>query len=143
MTKEERMDKLTKESLEHAKISEEITILEKLLETFEAGEALKNVERLLSFSDKYIVEHFKFEEEEIFPLILQYGNAKEKRTVHDFQEEHVQILDNLAEIKKTVLLYDSQPDEKQIKEIMMPSRMVVKMILEHARKEDVQLFPHL
>ncbi|MCI5223929.1 MAG: hemerythrin domain-containing protein [Candidatus Electrothrix sp. AR4] len=137
------MDKLTRAYLDHGKISEEMTFFEKFLEVFEAGEVQSYIERLRNFSDEYIVEHFKFEEEEIFPLIFQHGNAKEKRMAQELQEEHAEILGQLIKFKGIVFSYGSQPNEKQVEEIMLSSRMVVKMILAHARKEDVLLFPNL
>ncbi len=95
------------------------------------------------FFDEYIVKHFKFEEEEIFSLILKHGNEKEKRMVQGLQNDHLEILNKLADFMKTVSFYGSQPNEKQIEDIMSSSRELLEMILRHARKEDLQLFPNL
>ena len=141
--KDVRMDKLTKAYLDHGMISEEMIFFEKFLEGIDADEVQNYIKRLQRFSDEYIVKHFKFEEEEVFPLILKHGNEKEKRMVQGLQKDHVEILDKLASFMKTVSSYGSRPNEQQIEEIMMLSRVLLEMILRHARKEDLQLFPNL
>ncbi|MCI5145669.1 MAG: hemerythrin domain-containing protein [Candidatus Electrothrix sp. AR3] len=138
-----RMDKLTQAYLDHGMISEEMTFFEKFIEGIDPDEVQNYINRLRYFSDEYIVKHFKFEEEEVFPLILKHGNEKEKRMVQGLQKDHLEILDKLADFMETVASYGSQPNEKQIEEIMISSRVLLEMILRHARKEDLQLFPNL
>ena len=134
------MDKLNRMSLDHGNISEKMTLFNKLCETFKAGEAFKNVERLLKFSDEYIAEHFKFEEEEIFPMISQHGNAKEKKIIQELLEEHIQITNHLDKIKNAVFTCDSRTNKEQIQEVMLSCKVVINMKINHAKKEDVQLF---
>ncbi|MCI5228086.1 MAG: hypothetical protein D3918_15900, partial [Candidatus Electrothrix sp. AX2] len=72
--KDVRMDKLTKAYLDHGMISEEMTFFKKFVQGIDADEVEHYLSKLRKFSEEYIVNHFKFEEEEIFPLIIQYGN---------------------------------------------------------------------
>ncbi len=137
------MDKLTRAYLDHGMISEEMTFFEKFLEGVDADDLENYIKRLQRFSDEYIVKHFKFEEEEIFPMILKYGNAKEKEMVQELQDEHARILNKLSGFMETVLGYGSAPTKKQVEEIMLSSRALLELILVHARKEDVELFPNL
>lgn len=74
-----KMDKLTKAYLDHGMISEEMTFFEKFVEGIDADEVEDYLVRIRKFSNEYIVNHFRFEEEEVFPLILKYGNEKEKK----------------------------------------------------------------
>ena len=138
-----KMDKLTKAYLDHGMISEELTFFKKFVEGIDADEVQNYLKRLRKFSEEYITNHFRFEEEEIFPMILKYGNEKEKRMVSMLQDDHVEILKKLAHFMEEVASYGGLPTEQQIGKIMLSSRELLEMILVHARKEDTQLFPNL
>ncbi|XCN73994.1 MAG: hemerythrin domain-containing protein [Candidatus Electrothrix aestuarii] len=138
-----KMDKLTKAYLDHGMISEEMTFFEKFVEGIDADEVEDYLVRIRKFSDEYIVNHFRFEEEEIFPLILKYGNEKEKKMVQMLKNDHVKILQKLDDFLKKVTSYGTHPSEEEIEEIMHSSRELLEMVLLHARKEDAHLFPNL
>lgn len=138
-----KMDKLTKAYLDHGMISEEMTFFEKFVEGIDADEVEDYLRRLRKFSEEYIINHFRFEEEEIFPLILKYGNEKEKKLVQMLQDDHVKILKELAQFMKKVTSYGDHPTAKEVEGIMLSSRVVLEMVLLHARKEDTHLFPNL
>ena len=138
------MDTLTRETHEHDKILESMVFFEKFLKTITSDDAENYTERLHQFSDEYIVQHFNFEEQEIFPFIIQNGALEEREFIEELQEDHKQILASLAEFKKIISLYDPQPPTKeQIKKIINASEVVISQILVHARKEDKRLFPAL
>ena len=141
--KDVRMDKLTKAYLDHGMISEEMTFFKKFVQGIDADEVEHYLSKLRNFSEEYIVNHFKFEEEEIFPLIIQYGNEKERKMVQLLQQEHIKILKKLEEFMEQVASYGAHPTKKEIEEIMLSSREVLEMVLLHARKEDTCLFPNL
>ena len=138
-----KMDKLTKAYLDHGMISEEMTFFKKFVEGIDADKVEDYLKRLRKFSDEYIVEHFRFEEVEIFPLILRYGNEKEKELALMLQDDHEKILNNLAHFMDKVASYGAHPTEKELEEIMLSSRRLLEMVLIHARKEDAHLFPNL
>lgn len=96
--KDVKMDKLTKAYLDHGMISEEMTFFKKFVEGIDADEVENYLSRLRTFSEEYITNHFRFEEEEIFPMILKYGNEKEKKMVHMLKDDHVTILKNLISL---------------------------------------------
>ncbi|MCI5222016.1 MAG: hypothetical protein D3924_04930 [Candidatus Electrothrix sp. AR4] len=135
------MDKLTRESNDHGKIIESMFFFEKFLEVITSDNAPDYIKRLHQFSDEYIVQHFKFEEEKIFPFVLKKGDAEENELIRELQEEHAHILESLAGFKDTISSYGSQPTREQVKKILTASEAVISMILVHTRKEDEQLFP--
>ena len=138
------MDKLTREVYEHGKILESIVFFDKFLKTITSDDADNYTERLHQFSDEYIVQHFDFEEQEIFPFIIQKGVSEEREFIEELQEDHRQILASLAGFKEIISLYDPQPPTKeQVKKIIKASEAVISQILIHARKEDKKLFPTL
>ena len=141
--KDKKMDKLTKAYLDHGMISEEMTFFKKFVEGIDADEVENHLRRLKMFSEEYIINHFRFEEEEIFPLIIRYGNEKERKMVRFLQQDHIKILKKLEEFMEQVASYGPHPTEKEIEEIMLASRVILEMILLHARKEDAHLFPNL
>ncbi|MCW5214117.1 hemerythrin domain-containing protein [Desulfobulbus sp. US5] len=124
-------------------ISEEMTFFKKFVEGIDADEVENYLTRLRKFSEEYIINHFRFEEEEIFPLILKYGNDKEKKMIQMLQDDHVKILKELAQFMRKVASYGAHPTEEEVEEIMLSSRAVLEMVLLHARKEDAHLFPNL
>ncbi|WLE96238.1 MAG: hemerythrin domain-containing protein [Candidatus Electrothrix communis] len=138
------MDKLTREAHEHGKILESMVFFEKFLKTITSEDAENYTVHLHQFSDEYIVQHFKFEEQEIFPFIFQKGSSEERKFIEELLEDHEQILVSLENFKEIISLYDSQPPTKeQVKKIIKASEAVISQILVHARKEDKRLFPLL
>ena len=138
--KDVRMDKLSKAYLEHGIISEEVTFFKKFVEGIDADEVENYLTRIREFSEEYIVKHFRFEEEEVFPLILKHGNEREKKMVQMLLEEHVKILKKLGQVMEEIASYGPHLSEQAVKDIMLSSREFLEMVLVHARKEDAHLF---
>lgn len=141
--KEERMDKLTREAREHGKIRELMVFFNNFLKAITNNDIENYSEQLHKFSDEYIVDHFRFEEQEVFPLILEQGSAEEKKLIKELLEDHEQILTFLAEFKKTISSCSPKPNKEEVKHIIKSSETVVSKIIRHARKEDKKLFPAL
>jgi iron-sulfur cluster repair protein YtfE (RIC family) len=120
-----------------------MAFFEKLVEAIESGELENYIENIQFFIDEYIVKHFKFEEEKIFPMIIEHGNPEERTMIQELQHEHAQILNKLDTFKETLLCYDSSLLKGDVETIIEASKDIVKMILMHAQKEDEQLFPNL
>ncbi len=117
------MDKLTREAHEHGKILESMVFFEKFLKTITSEDAENYTVHLHQFSDEYIVQHFKFEEQEIFPFIFQKGSSEERKFIEELLEDHEQILVSLENFKEIISLYDSQPPTKeQVKKIIKLAR---------------------
>lgn len=137
------MDKLTKESQEHGEIFESLTFFKKSLEVFANSETLNYIEKFKKFIEEYLVAHFEFEENELFPTILKSGTLKEKYLIRELQLEHNQTLVKVDQFKDLISSYGYQPIGVQIKEIIKHSREIIEMMLQHTRKEDKELFPML
>jgi hemerythrin-like domain-containing protein len=120
-----------------------MAFFEKLVEAIESGKLDNYIENIQFFIDEYIVKHFKFEEEKIFPMIIQHGSPEERAMIQELQQEHVQILNELDTFRERLLCYNSSLLKKDVEKIIGSSKGIVKMILMHAQKEDEQLFPNL
>uniref|UniRef100_UPI004055F818 hemerythrin domain-containing protein n=1 Tax=Candidatus Electrothrix sp. TaxID=2170559 RepID=UPI004055F818 len=137
------MDKLTKLCLDHTYLSERMAFFEKLIEAIESGDLENYIDKIQFFIDEYIVKHFKFEEEKIFPMIIQHGSPEEKMMVQELQQEHALILRELDTFKEKLLRYNSSLLKSDVETIIEASKGIVRMILMHAQKEDERLFPNL
>jgi len=132
------MDKLTKLVLEHGEIAESIALYEKSLPAFSSY-----TENFIQFLDEYIAKHFKFEEEEIFPLILKKGTPQEKAFIEEFEKEHRQVLDIVNQFYSLVSKYGTQPSGAPYNELRDLIKKIIQATLAHANREDLELFPLL
>ncbi|XCN74273.1 MAG: hemerythrin domain-containing protein [Candidatus Electrothrix aestuarii] len=137
------MDKLTREAHEHDKLAESIVFFEKFLKVITSNDAKNYLPRLYRFADEYVVQHFKFEEQELFPTILKKGSSYERYFIAELLEDHKNILTALERFKESISIYEPQPDKEQVKKIIQASEEVISEIIAHARKEDKLLFPAL
>jgi hemerythrin-like domain-containing protein len=137
------MDKLTREIHDHGKIQETMIFFEKFIRAITSDDVKHYSARIHKFTDEYIVQHFSFEEQEIFPLLLELGSTEEKELIKELEKEHGNILLSLAKFLKILFSYGSQPNKEEVKQIIRSSETVVSQILLHARKEDKRLFPLL
>ncbi len=132
------MDKITKEVHEHEEISEALAFFDRSLLASSA-----DIEGFRKFFDEYIVAHFKFEEEEIFPAIMKSGTQEEISLVQALLDEHSQIMNMVNQFKKLLSRYGLQPSEIQRNEFIELYKKIIKTTLYHAHREDATLFPIL
>jgi len=137
------MDKLTREIHDHGKVRETMVFFEKFLQTITSDDRKHYSSQIHRFTEEYIVEHFRFEEQGIFPIILQQGTAEEKDFIQELEREHGEILISLTKFLKILFSYGPQPNKEEVKQIIKSSETVISQVLLHARKEDKQLIPLL
>ncbi|XOF34332.1 MAG: hemerythrin domain-containing protein [Candidatus Electrothrix sp. YB6] len=137
------MDKLTREAHDHGRIVESMVFFEQFLKTITSNEIPDYTERLHQFFDQYIVQHFSFEEKEVFPILLTKGDAQDKKLVQELLEDHASILRLLAEFRKIIFSFGPQPNTGQVKKIITSSETMITAVLAHTDKEDKKLFPAL
>ncbi|MFC2116955.1 hemerythrin domain-containing protein, partial [Bacteroidota bacterium] len=121
-----------------------ISLIDKSLGTIESYGEPSIMEKLKKFIDVYLVAHFEFEENELFPIILKIGSPEENHLIRELQIEHVQILDEITQFNDLLSSggYHSK-ETVQIKEIHWYSKKIIYMVIQHARKEDRELLPIL
>ncbi len=137
------MDKLTKEAQAHGKIFETVAFYRKALAKIPYAKTHNTVIEIEQFFADYIPPHFKFEEEEIFPTILEKGTDEEKKLVKDLQQDHDLVLKKLNQFKEVSSKCNSESDKGQIDEAINLSKDIMQLIMDHAQKEDMALFPLL
>ena len=135
------MDRLTREIYEHDNVLEELFLFENYLKVFSLTSSENYIKRIHFFLDEFIVNHFEFEEEEIFPFILKECNSDEKQFIQQLCDEHAVVLKHVAEFKDKILSYGTPLDTDKICDILISIQPVMSMIRDHARKEDERLLP--
>ena len=129
------MDKLLRESQEHGKIYESLTIFEKSLSSYSGS-----VQEFKDFIDTYIKDHFQFENNELFPIVIQNGTQKEKSLIQELQNEHHAILITCKQFNKLIAQHGAQLTGTKFKEIQEVQKQIIESMLIHTKKEDDKLF---
>jgi len=138
------MEKIIKIAQEHEEYTKIMSLIKKSLKTISNDEGLSLFEELKQFIDEYLVVHFEFEENEFFTTILMIGSAEEKQVIRELQQEHVRILDKVAQFND--LFFSDGYRSKDLLKIMETHRCsqeVISSVIQHARKEDKELIPVL
>ena len=131
------MEPIDKVFQDHREIVNAIDFLEKFLDAFLKSKAPDNYTKKVSmFCDWYIIEHFKWEENTLFPSVLNDCNTKEKELIEELQKEHPQILQKVDTFKNLVFSYSTQPKAEQVLDIVNMSRDLYEAIAAHAQKEE-------
>ena len=138
------MDILIKIAQEHDEYIRVMSVIKKSLKTISDDEGPSLLDELKQFIDEYLVGHFELEENECFPTILKIGSPEEKYLIRKLQTEHVQILDKIGQFND---LYSSNgyhmKEIVQVKKIHSYSKEIINMVIQHARKENLELLPIL
>jgi hemerythrin-like domain-containing protein len=133
------MDNLTREALEHKNVTESFTIFRKTIGFF----SRPDIEGFKKFLDDNIIDHFKFEENQLFSVISEKGTAEEKALVRELNAQHVQISGMIRDFGKLFFQCGAHPSEDQKDELVKLSSKIIDTLLEHAQREDSKLFPIL
>jgi iron-sulfur cluster repair protein YtfE (RIC family) len=142
------MDKITKLAQDHGEIFETLAFFNESISKITLDDKKSSdecVANLNTFFGKQLSEHFKYEENEIFPLVLSIGKAQEKHLVRELQHEHIDIMEKVDEIKDLIISmgYPDKCDKSRLEELVKLNKTAIETILKHARKEDSQLYPFL
>ena len=136
-----RLDKIKED---HTKIFEEIELLKIALPLLDIEKKNNYVRKIINFFEKSIIQHFEYEENNLFSIALVIGELEIKQVVRELQQEHILILSKLDKLKDIIFKYGfSFYDEKVEGEFMGLAKEAIELLLKNARKEDEELFPYL
>jgi iron-sulfur cluster repair protein YtfE (RIC family) len=142
------MDKITKLAQDHGEVFEALAFFNESLSKItidnqtSADDCMVNIN---TFFGKQLSDHFEFEEKEIFPVVLSIGKAQEKHLVRDLQREHIDIMEKVDQIRDAIIAmgYPEKCDWNNLEELIKLNKEAIDMLMKHARKEDLQLYPFL
>lgn len=135
------MDKLTKAAQDHGEIFEMMTLFKKAISEVADEKAPEHVSDLNKFFNNYIIPHFQYEEEKLFPIVFKDGTLDEKGIVRGLQQDHIRILEKVDRFKDLVSKYGTHSEEGKVTEISNLGKEIIEETIEHARHEDTNLFP--
>ncbi len=107
------------------------------------GEGLAALERIRDYFNSFVREHFDYEEQRVFPVLLRVGpKPNTARMVRKLLEEHVEILGDCGRLFAALaaLLANSER-EPELGILRSELRALVDRVLAHAAYEDDHLLP--
>ena len=126
----------------HEEVSEYLENLREASDFLPEKESWSKIESMKAFFQRNVIDHFKFEEEVIFPpLLLGFATQETIKLILELQREHGNILNELEEFQKITskMSLDSEASE----ELQAVSKKIIANLLAHAKKEDKELLPIL
>ncbi len=130
----------------HQKITEQTWLLQNSLPSLAKEDSYNNVKRVLDFFKNVMFKHFEWEEQDIFPLALAMGDLNIKLMVRELQQQHIVIISRFDVIADIIIQYGFSINDKkaEIKDrFVLVSKEMADLILAHAQKEDIELYPFL
>lgn len=134
-------DVLLKEAEQHGHISEMMAFFQRAYPLVNNDTSLKQMAALGKFFKEYIVDHFQYEEQAIFPRILKAGIPEEKIFIESLQGEHVALLADVHAFDLLFAKAGPDPDPDLLRRLEVSSQKIIARVLRHASREDADLFP--
>lgn len=129
---------------EHEEVSEYLEALKEVLGFLDNEEAWNKIKPIENFFKQNVVDHFKFEEEIVFPPILSRAATPESiKLILELQREHGGILKELEEFQNIVSKSTGPLDKETSDRLNVVGRVIIDSLLLHASKEDDKLLPIL
>lgn len=140
--KDEWVDPLKRLIKDHEEISEYLENLKEVLDFPPEKKTWDKIKSMEDFFQRNVTNHFKFEEEVIFPALLSgFATQETIKLILELQREHGGILNELEKFQKITskMSLDSETSE----ELQAVSKKIIDNLLDHAKKEDKKLLPIL
>ncbi len=134
-------DVLTKEAQQHGHISEMMAFFQRSYPLVNKGKTLGHMLALNTFFKEYVVDHFNYEEKNVFPRVCERGTAEEKRFVESLISDHALIL---TDVNNFFLLFrkaEADPSSELFDQLESVSQKIIVRVIRHASREDADLFP--
>ncbi len=128
---------------EHAQVSEWLLQMRAAAGFLYGHQGATRVERLVDYYDNNVLPHFRYEEERLFPALLQICPSPELRgKLEGFVAEHRELLpriDELLSLLKRIVA--GEVDDLDRDQVERRARLVVDRVMVHASEEDDALLP--
>jgi len=140
--KDEWVDPLRRLIKYHEEVSEYLENLKEASDFLPEKEGWSKIKSMEDFFQRNVIDHFKFEEEVIFPpLLAGFATQGTIKLILELQREHGNILNELEEFQKITakMSLDNEASEK----LQAVGKKIIDNLLAHAKKEDKELLPIL
>jgi len=141
VTQQIKPDALTRMMTEHGQITEKAAFFRQALPVIKMGKNHDQINSFAAFLNEFIVSHFKYEEDAIFPRILERGDGQDIDFIRSLKADHVRILALVEDffVKLDELLVQENPS--LIESLSAKGVEIVTQTLQHAQTEDERLIP--
>ncbi|MFH2026683.1 MAG: hemerythrin domain-containing protein, partial [bacterium] len=128
----------------HEDVSEHLEVLKEVLGFLFEEKAWIKIKPIEDFFKRNLIEHFKFEEEIVFPPVLSQAATPDSiKLILELQREHGSILKELEEFQNIISKNAFPLDKETGKRLNVVGRNILNSLLPHASKEDDKLLPIL
>lgn len=136
------MDVIEKLIAGHRETKEEIDLLDKLVKLSNSDAfAWDDVFKISIFFEKEVKEHFRLEEMVLFPVMKNVLPLSEQNILTEIKDEHKPILVKLDDFKKMAERHKKISSKNSREDFVNSSKAVIDLLIPHAKKEDIKLFP--
>src|SRR5512135_2091670 len=125
------MDKLLKLAEEHQEVFESLALFKKAMQVTSEQGALLDIPKLQNFFQEYVLAHFQYEENQIFPRVLKSAPFEAKTLVRQLQKEHIEIYAALDQFQELALCACGSADKAARKKIESLVSLIIKKIVQH------------
>ena len=139
------MDPLITASQVHNKIYEMSNVYQKLLQGVKFFNVTEYVNTLNKLFRDYIIPHFEFEENEIFPVAFSKKEAGFDKIISELLQEHKQIKEKLVRLNlaNTNIANNPNATQKEEDDLLAACTGLTRELTNHAQKEDSEFYPFL
>jgi iron-sulfur cluster repair protein YtfE (RIC family) len=135
------VDPLKKLINDHGSASEYLENF-KMVDFLRREEPLSQIKVIREFFEVGVTDHFKFEEEVVFPVILaKCATIESTKLIWELQKEHVAILKDAEEFQKITSGNAIPLDKERTEAANALARKMINSVLQHSSKEDEKLLP--
>lgn len=128
----------------HKKTTEQMWLLKNTLPYLNNEESYNTVRKVIEFFKNTILRHFEWEERDVFPVALAIGEIDIKQVVRELQQQHIFIISKFDILADIIVKYGfTFNDEKTKNNFIETSKEMLNTVLQHAHKEDEELYPFL
>ncbi len=99
------------------------------------------IRRLNELFHRDIREHLGFEENQLFPMLVNKGKQEAQDIISVFEAEHKDIRDKINKFDQEISRVEEVSYTCDLSGVMDLSRSIIEMLIAHARKEDNELYP--
>jgi len=137
-----KQDLLTKLINDHEEVSEFLDNLREIMDFLHDKEAWDRITPVEDFFKRKVIDHFEFEEKNIFPVcLLNLASPELVKLILELQKDHGVILTKTEDFLRRATANIRSPNEETTADLKLKGKEILDILLVHASKEDDDLIP--
>jgi len=141
MKQKDLLDRLVND---HEKVSEFVEDLKGILDLIHDKEVWRKVKPIEDFFNQNVTVHFALEEKNVFPVcLLKLATPETVKLILELQKDHGIISSKVEEFMNIAAKKTTSNEKDTSSQLNFLGRNIFDLLLNHASKEDDNLFPIL